>query len=65
MTVPPLQNDAGYAKWGPDAERVKKLVNAFRPKPRERHNSSGELMVKTESNLVPDIPEMTQSENAW
>jgi hypothetical protein len=37
-----IQNDAGYAKWGPDAERVKKLVNAFRPTPRERHHSNGE-----------------------
>ena len=27
-----LQNDAGYARWGPTAERVKELLLASKPK---------------------------------
>ncbi len=27
-----LQNDAGFAKWGPTPERLKELILAYRPK---------------------------------
>lgn len=38
-----LQNNAGYARWGPTEERVEALLEAFRPG-RERERDKQELL---------------------